>query len=164
MTNLEDANNADLESFRQQWKAEVTQKKSNQAATRQVQAASTSSKTAKPARRRPSTLAPKPEPGPLSELVKDGYYDEAEFSSEDESKVVHERNKRRTGPLADWQDRELVEEDEMVEKVPETALEHYEKAVERETQGQLGESLKLYQKAFKVCLRAMDTFKEKTTI
>lgn len=40
-------------------------------------------------------------------------------------------------------------------KEPETALEHYERAVEREAQGQLGESLKHYRQAFKVCLRLL---------
>ena len=33
---------------------------------------------------------------------------------------------------------------------PSSALEHYEKAVEKETHGQLGDSLKHYRKAFKV--------------
>ena len=33
---------------------------------------------------------------------------------------------------------------------PQSALEHYEKAVERETQGSLGDSLDLYRKAFRV--------------
>jgi len=35
---------------------------------------------------------------------------------------------------------------------PRSALEHYEKAVERESQGSLGDSLNLYRKAFKVWL------------
>jgi len=35
-------------------------------------------------------------------------------------------------------------------KEPKSALEHYEKAVEREDQGVLGDSLTLYRKAFKV--------------
>jgi F-box protein 9 len=35
-------------------------------------------------------------------------------------------------------------------KEPKSALEHYEKAVERENQGSLGDSLNLYRKAFKV--------------
>ncbi|KAF1362504.1 hypothetical protein EJ07DRAFT_107039 [Lizonia empirigonia] len=34
-------------------------------------------------------------------------------------------------------------------KEPKTALDHYEKAVERETQGNLGDSVRLYRKAFK---------------
>ena len=33
---------------------------------------------------------------------------------------------------------------------PKTALEHYERAVDKEGQGNLGESLRLYRKAFKV--------------
>ncbi len=33
---------------------------------------------------------------------------------------------------------------------PSSALEHYEKAVERETEGNLGDSLNLYRKAFRV--------------
>ncbi len=37
-------------------------------------------------------------------------------------------------------------------KEPVTALEHYEMAVEREAVGNLGESLRLYRKAFRVCL------------
>lgn len=35
---------------------------------------------------------------------------------------------------------------------PQSALEHYERAVEKETQGSLGDSLNLYRKAFKVRL------------
>ena len=151
MANIEDAGNPDLESFRQQWKAEVTQKKTiqNQAATRQASQPSTSAaaKASKRAPRRPSTVHH--EPGPLSDLVKDGYYDEAEFSEEEEKAAKHERNKSKTGPLSTWKDGDMTEEDE-VEKEPVSALDHYERAVERETQGQLGESLKLYQKAFKV--------------
>jgi F-box protein 9 len=33
---------------------------------------------------------------------------------------------------------------------PSSAIEHYERAVEKETQGQLGESVRHYRKAFKV--------------
>lgn len=43
-------------------------------------------------------------------------------------------------------------------KEPKTALDHYEKAVERETQGSLGDSVRLYRKAFKV-----RTFRIKST-
>lgn len=35
-------------------------------------------------------------------------------------------------------------------KEPETALEHYEKAVERESAGNHGDSIRLYRKAFRV--------------
>ena len=140
--------NPDLESFRQQWKAEVTQKKtqSNQAATRATQQPSTAA-----ARRRPSIItSTAPKRRPLT-FETDGPKHDDPISSEDEDKAVHERNKRRTGPLADWVDEELNHmEEEVGEREPESALEHYEKAVERETQGQLGDSLDLYRKAFKV--------------
>lgn len=144
---MADLNNPDLESFRQQWKAEVTQKKtqSNQAATRATQHSS--------ARRRPSII-PSTTRRRLLTFEADGPRHDDPISSEDDDKAVHERNKRRTGPLADWVDEDLLDErirDEVaVEREPESALEHYEKAVERETQGQLGDSLDLYRKAFKV--------------
>ena len=135
--------NPDLESFRQQWKAEVTQKKtqSNQAATRATQQPS--------ARRRPSIIPSTARRRPLT-FETDGPRHEDSISSEDQDKAAHERNKRRTGPLADWVDEDLIQEEVGVDRVPESALEHYEKAVERETQGQLGDSLDLYRKAFKV--------------
>jgi F-box protein 9 len=41
--------------------------------------------------------------------------------------------------------------DRNVNKEPSSALEHYERAVEKETQGNLGESMRHYRKAFKVC-------------
>lgn len=143
---MADLNNPDLESFRQQWKAEVTQKKtqSNQAATRATQQPSTTA-----ARRRPSIIPSTARRRPLT-FETDGPRHDDSISSEDEDKAVHERNKRRTGPLADWVDDDLIQEEVTVERVPESALEHYEKAVERETQGQLGDSLDLYRKAFKV--------------
>jgi F-box protein 9 len=40
--------------------------------------------------------------------------------------------------------------DRNINKEPSSALEHYERAVEKETQGNLGESMRHYRKAFKV--------------
>jgi len=45
--------------------------------------------------------------------------------------------------------------------IPGSALEHYEKAVEKETEGSLGESLKLYRKAFRMDERVDKAYKEK---
>lgn len=44
---------------------------------------------------------------------------------------------------------------------PRSALEHYEKAVEKETEGDLGESLKLYRKAFRMDDGVDKSYKEK---
>ncbi|KAI5816067.1 hypothetical protein BZA77DRAFT_314287 [Pyronema omphalodes] len=46
-------------------------------------------------------------------------------------------------------------------KTPQSALEHYEAAVEREASGDLGESLKLYRQAFKLDDRVDKAYKEK---
>jgi F-box protein 9 len=45
--------------------------------------------------------------------------------------------------------------------IPRSALEHYEKAVEKETEGNLGESLKLYRKAFRMDEGVDKSYKEK---
>lgn len=86
-------------------------------------------------------------PNPAAHFGKDGPYDEG-FSSDHEEKASHQRNKRTTGPLAEFTDFPV---NVPVDKEPESALEHYEKAVERESQGNLGDSLNLYRKAFRVC-------------
>ncbi|KAF8535329.1 hypothetical protein BDD12DRAFT_855896 [Trichophaea hybrida] len=45
--------------------------------------------------------------------------------------------------------------------IPRSALEHYEKAVEKESEGNLGESLKLYRKAFRMDDGVDKSYKEK---
>jgi F-box protein 9 len=47
-------------------------------------------------------------------------------------------------------DGEIVESSNSRSAEPQSALEHYEKAVERENEGSLGDSLNLYRKAFRV--------------
>ena len=47
-------------------------------------------------------------------------------------------------------DGEAGESSKSASNEPQSALEHYEKAVERENQGSLGDSLNLYRKAFRV--------------
>ncbi|KAK3064522.1 hypothetical protein LTS18_006458 [Coniosporium uncinatum] len=46
-------------------------------------------------------------------------------------------------------------------KEPSSALDHYEKAVEKETQGRLGDSVSLYRKAFKMDGRVHEAYKKK---
>lgn len=47
-------------------------------------------------------------------------------------------------------DGDFAESSKSASNEPQSALEHYEKAVERENQGSLGDSLNLYRKAFRV--------------
>ncbi len=120
---MEEAN-PELETFRQQWRAEVS-----------ARAQAEPNKATKPkATRRPppitslsSSIALKPvkEDEDLVEPQKAFSLDGS--SSSEEHATSSSGNK------------------------PQSALDHYEKAVERESQGSLGESLDLYRKAFRVC-------------
>lgn len=132
--------NPELESFRQQWRAEVSakarvdgNKKSNTSHTKQSR---------KPAfDRLPSTSIPEPP--------------EEEDGDHTEPQMV-----KSLGGPSRTDDTSKVG----VEGEPKSALEHYEKAVERETQGSLGDSLGLYRKAFRVRLDAFFSSSYSNTI
>ena len=127
---MEDTN-PELEQFRQQWRAEVS--------ARTQTDGNRDTKLTKATRR----------PPPITSLgssrgVKPGHEDD-----EEEPPTFHSLD---DGP------REGAghgESSESVAKEPESALEHYEQAVERETTGKLGESLSLYRKAFRVGLNLL---------
>ena len=138
------SNNPELESFRQQWRAEVSarskagepshrRQKSTQQQQQQQQLPS------KPSARRPS-IVPKAPPKPSDDGSDNELSDKesgvpaAPFTLPSSSLAAAEKD---AGKLATPHE-------------PESALEHYEKAVEREAQGNLGDSLKLYRKAFRV--------------
>lgn len=131
---MEDTN-PDLESFRQQWRAEVS--------ARARQEGNRDSATTKPTRK-PKNVQRRP--------------------GESSSKGLNDIDE-------DLEDQNLSGADQLPEggvenahvdldedgfsrlsggKEPRSALEHYEKAVERESQGKLGDSLNLYRKAFRV--------------
>lgn len=136
-------NEAELEAFRQKWREEVS--------TRNKKPGESSKKTSERGVAW-DTKAPQPVHdasvvGPSTARRKD------DFNEEVAPKAYHDlpdkEEQLRLG--AEGQDhdhnRDLYRE-------PSSALEHYEKAVEKETQGQLGESLKHYRKAFKVRSRS----------
>ncbi|KAK3301032.1 uncharacterized protein B0H64DRAFT_29406 [Chaetomium fimeti] len=119
--------NPDLESFRTQWKAEV-QAKQSLAGPSTHQTPQT--RTAPP----PRTKLPSAQNDDDSD--DDGYaqpqqFDHAEAGPSTSSvQTGHPEGPERGDPVS--------------------ALEHYEKAVERETVGKLGDSLQLYRKAFRL--------------
>ena len=122
--------NPELETFRQQWRAEVS-----------ARAQAEPNKATKPkATRRPppitslsSNIALKP--------VK-----------EDEDHVEPQKTFSLDGPSSPEEHARSSSS-----KEPQSALDHYEKAVERESQGSLGESLDLYRKAFRVSYKSLQT-------
>ncbi|KFY64160.1 hypothetical protein V497_01804, partial [Pseudogymnoascus sp. VKM F-4516 (FW-969)] len=150
---MDEPSNPELESFRQQWRAEVSAKSKpgdSSTAKKSTQAPS------KPTARRPS-IVPKAPPRPSADAESDN-----EPSDEDGELVD-------TAPPASFgfsSARSAVEKD--VEKFsgtapkePESALEHYEKAAEREAQGNLGDSLTHYRKAFRIDDRVDLKYKNK---
>lgn len=128
----------ELERFRQQWQEEVS------ARSRGV--ASSSSKHARPAasqRRSSGTAQPDRTAAPtfhkpyreteeVEELGEHGYHD---LEDKDELRKLGEAGEG-THPSS--------------RQEPNSALEHYERAVERETKGNLGDSLSHYRKAYRV--------------
>ena len=131
--------NPELESFRQQWHAEVS-------ARSKLEDSKTNPKIirAQPAKtlRRLSGLSRfSAEKSTRTEIV-----DEKESES---IPALQAFESHASGKSVDIDDIEGYG-NKTGSREPRSALEHYEKAVERESQGSLGDSLNLYRKAFKV--------------
>ena len=121
----------ELETFRRQWREEVS------ARSRQNQPSSSAPQhTAHATSSRPQHSQRHKAPLP-SDRPKDAHADEAEPHE------YHDLGEKQFG-------RKLAEPAPESAKVPVSALDHYEEAVRRETQGNLGDSVNLYRKAFKV--------------
>ncbi|KAH8680108.1 F-box protein pof7 [Tricladium varicosporioides] len=124
--------NPELEAFRRQWREEVSAKVGNSKSTE-------------------STKAPrKPPPIPRSSTSKT--LQEHEDHVEPQAFPGLDEPRRRES---------VVVESSKSSKEPQSALEHYEKAVERENQGNLGDSLNLYRKAFRMDHKVDQKYKSK---
>ncbi|KAL5120331.1 hypothetical protein ACEQ8H_001621 [Pleosporales sp. CAS-2024a] len=133
---------AELESFRRQWREEVT-------------ARSKARVPPAPAKHGAPSTRPRPSrggaPGPAassSSHVRQRSTDEIDPVA---PHAYHDLGERQHGPRLD----ETAPEPESAaapafSREPLSALEHYEKAVEKESEGRLGDSLSLYRRAFKL--------------
>ncbi|KAK3715515.1 hypothetical protein LTR37_007003 [Vermiconidia calcicola] len=137
---------AELERFREQWRAEVARSK-NPAATTSTQASEARPQRQKDVAALPgagASAARRKAVQDLSEEVEPRAYhdlpDKEEFLKLGAEGQNHERNPFRE---------------------PSTALEHYERAVEKETQGHLGDSIKHYRRAFKLDDGVQEAYKKK---
>lgn len=127
---------AELESFRQQWKAEVS------ARSRQPQNASSRQDSRSGPTTEPSNdNVPRPKPAARRININEG-------AEEIEPRAYHDLPDKEVEMRLSAGEQGLIRGASSQE--PKSALEHYEQAVEKETQGSLGESLKLYRKAFRV--------------
>ncbi|KAI5838386.1 hypothetical protein DFP73DRAFT_530986 [Morchella snyderi] len=145
-----DDRETELSRFRQQWQAEVT------ARTHPTTTASSSSSShPKPAPFAPRRLShhnPAPDPDPGSDADDDDDHDHD-----------HDHDHERAGLLPLQRERERSASPQATRRSapPPSALEHYEKAVEKETQGSLGESLSLYRKAFRMDAKVDSQYRDK---
>lgn len=139
-----------LEQFRRQWQEEVKSKAK--------QSTKPSDSTSRPATdRRLSTSRPErpinkpPAHHPLADVKDDN--DEAPSAT---SALIERIEGLRV--------REVDEDDFSAtgsQKEPQSALEHYEKAVERESQGNLGESVAHYRKAYRLDAKVDQSYRKK---
>lgn len=143
--------NAELESFRRQWREEVARrtKQSNVAAS---QTASKTSAAAVAAATSPSggphyeRFPPtRREAASRKEVVEDDDDNEAS-TSYDTGEIVHQ-----VGQLSlNHADADGFDPRQHPPKEPKSALEHFERAVQKEAEGNLGDSLSHYRKAYRV--------------
>ncbi|KAG4432174.1 hypothetical protein IFR05_012341 [Cadophora sp. M221] len=133
---MEDTN-PELEQFRQQWRAEV------------------SARTHTEGNREPKSTKVHRKPPPITSLA----------STSRGVKPSQEEEKAEPptfhSPDGSREDSGHGESSKSMAREPQSALEHYEKAVERETTGKLGESLSLYRKAFRMDDRVDQKYKSK---
>lgn len=139
---------AELEAFRQRWRQEVSARNKP------------SSHTSPGAHQRPESFSNSKASSSKQTSAPSRGYAPIDYSDEIEPRAYHDLpNKEESlqleteGPL---NRSDTVEE-------PVSALEHYERAVERESQGQLGDSVRHYRKAFKVCWKLTTRMKETLT-
>ncbi|KAI2468712.1 hypothetical protein F4781DRAFT_397123 [Annulohypoxylon bovei var. microspora] len=137
---------SELENFREQWRAEVSARSKNTTSSQQQPQGITSaqagpSTTSKPSKR--SELAHRKTASKTNPQLEDEdeYIQTQSFDEPDSSKTTGHQLGRQDASSSTTKDKE---------KEPQTALDFYEKAVERETSGKLGESLQLYRKAFRM--------------
>lgn len=127
---------AELEAFRQKWRDEVSARNKKPGEPARRDAGQPKKERQKSDAAKPTALA-----GPSTARRREDY------SEELEPKAYHDlpdkEEQLRLGVEGQDHDRNLFKE-------PSSALEHYERAVEKETQGNLSESMRHYRKAFKV--------------
>lgn len=132
-------NEAELEAFRRRWREEVQSRHKN--AQEPV-----SPERVRPQQRRKSVPHPPPPVAGPSSVKK---VEEDEDEEDVAPKAYHDLPDKEEALKLGADDSQSHERAKLFEQ-PKSALEHYEKAVEKENHGQLGDSLKHYRTAYKV--------------
>lgn len=137
---------AELEAFRRQWREEVSARSKQQ----RPEAAPSNRQHRHPP---PSASAPKPNPSQQQG------HDQQDDQEEAAPQVYYDLADKDAELRLDAHEQALARG--ALKKDPQTALEHYEKAVEKETQGSLGDSVALYRQAFKMDDSVHEKYKNK---
>jgi F-box protein 9 len=138
---------AELERFRREWRNEVSARTRTRPSAIPQAHTSAGASSSSQARQRKSHP-----PLPKQQYPRDAH----EGWDEIEPRSYHDLEEKATGRRVGDETGRLSPATE-----PTTALEHYEKAVEREGQGNLGDSVSLYRKAFKLDARVHEKYKNK---
>ncbi|KAF2500325.1 hypothetical protein BU16DRAFT_523130 [Lophium mytilinum] len=141
---------AELESFRRQWREEVSARAQASKTTSRPALGSTQLSSSRSAARK----------GPVTEPHTAKSQDvSGEVDDEWEPRTYHGLGDREPGSrLADSPSSSTAS---TAHSAPRSALEHYEQAVEKESQGSLGDSVDLYRKAFRLDSRVHEAYKNK---
>jgi F-box protein 9 len=130
---------AELESFRQKWREEVSAKTKGKQPAVAVPAKTTPASSSRAQGHASKSDAPE---------VAANVWAGSEEVDEVQPYVHQQLGEKQHGRRLDETSAQAAAASS--NKEPKSALEHYERAVERENQGILGDSLSLYRKAFKV--------------
>jgi len=145
---------SELEEFRQQWKEEVSAR--TRKTDKRPSQGESSGKTRRASDGRPERLINKPPTRhPAADVANESGHD-------GDDQQPGDRMIRRIEGLAV---REVDEDDFSImpgsSSEPQSALEHYERAVEKESQGNLGDSLSHYRKAYRLDARVDQSYRNK---
>lgn len=136
-------NAAELEAFRRRWREEV-QSRNREPQPPHAPQEPSSPERLRPQQRRKSTVQARPSASGSAPTKKVDEFESEELAPKPYHDLPDKEEALKLG--AEGQEHERAK----LFQEPSSALEHYEKAVEKETHGQLGDSLKHYRKAFKV--------------
>ena len=150
---MDDSSSA-LEQFRRQWQEEVKARSRQNKGSWKKEAANPTG-TASPGRPKPPVPAKRP---PIAHSAAD--HRQNEDLSEDDTADPEMEQRLEQIDLSGT----AIDDDEFTRTAllePRSALEHFEKAVENEAQGKLGDSLSHYRKAYRLDSRVDKTYKDK---
>ena len=150
---MEEEASSALEQFRQQWREEVTAR--SKQGTKQPTLDQEESSSKRPGGLKPEWSFLKPPSWHAAAEVKDDADEEDNTDPETSTLIQH---------IEGLKVKDVDEDDFSVRgssKEPTSALEHYEKAVEKESQGNLGDSLSHYRKAYRLDAKVDQSYKNK---